>query len=238
MTQRSHERRVKRAAIRASDPRDHPVARQPSSIQSGARIGRQANDSNASLRRYQKMNYAPDNALRILKKSPNLRHCPPTCCPNATEQFHIVAIWNRCRSAQPLQPIQNAAAPERPAGATDEWPRRSYLLRLRAFASDCSASDATRGGTLRLPSTSPDRRRRNRSSAAINRRQIGARDFSARARAAASIAARTITTSFEGPTSSFFSHARCATARPNRASRPTFRPPAALPRCASAIAAL
>jgi hypothetical protein len=31
--------------------------------------GRLANGSNASLRRYQKMNYAPDNALRFLKKS-------------------------------------------------------------------------------------------------------------------------------------------------------------------------
>jgi hypothetical protein len=32
-------------------------------------IGRAANDSIASLRRYQKMNYAADNALRFSKKS-------------------------------------------------------------------------------------------------------------------------------------------------------------------------
>ena len=70
--------------------------------------GRGANDSTASLRRYQIMNYAPDNALRFLRKISNLRHCSSTCCPDATEQLHIVEIRNGTLPAQPLQPAQPA----------------------------------------------------------------------------------------------------------------------------------
>ena len=56
--------------LRASEPQDHPVAQHPS-IRLWRTIGCLANDSNASLRRYQKMKYAADNALGILKNS----HC-------------------------------------------------------------------------------------------------------------------------------------------------------------------
>jgi hypothetical protein len=68
MTRSTLIRRENRFGLPASEPQDHPVAQHPS-YQLWRTIGCLANDSNASLRRYQKMKYAADNALGILKNS-------------------------------------------------------------------------------------------------------------------------------------------------------------------------
>jgi hypothetical protein len=65
-----------------------------------------ANASNASLRRYQKMNYGCGQCFRKLEKFPFLFHCSPTCCGLATEQPAIVAFWNARPTTQAIQPAQ------------------------------------------------------------------------------------------------------------------------------------
>jgi hypothetical protein len=78
-----------------------------------------------------------------LGKFPSLPHSPATCCTNATEQFHFVAIRNRRPAVQPLQPVQNTACcGGKSPGAKSEMGR--YCFDFRS-GSTSSASDFARG---------------------------------------------------------------------------------------------
>jgi hypothetical protein len=56
---------------------------------------RSAADQSTAVHRFaaiKRMNYAADNALGILKDFRLLRHFPPTCCLEATEETQFVAF--------------------------------------------------------------------------------------------------------------------------------------------------
>src|SRR3954470_25052837 len=65
-----------------------------------------ANDSNASLRRYQKMKYAADNALRILKNSVRYVILRRHDAPKQRVSRSSLPFCDGARRAQTIQPIQ------------------------------------------------------------------------------------------------------------------------------------
>jgi hypothetical protein len=62
--------------------------------------GREANDSNASLRRYQKNELRCGQCFRNLEKFRSLRHCLATGRLKATDDPHEVAFLNNRSAAQ------------------------------------------------------------------------------------------------------------------------------------------
>jgi len=85
-------------------------------------ICRQANDSNASLRRYQKMKYAADNALGILKNSAG----NVIVCRHVASKQQKTGAWLKFRTDAHLRRRYNPyrMMPGAAAGLQKRLPRR------------------------------------------------------------------------------------------------------------------